>query len=144
MAELFSHSETLHAHRRDAGNPYPAPRSPLASYVLDQLPADLTAVTRSQSTYEELAAKQCRMLRTLGDDTPPADDASARLVQLDLLFMRGNLPEAGHQPGTYRLRMRARGRDAGHDVPLDTDGEPLYFQAVLVGPADYYDYKLEK
>lgn len=35
-------------------------------------------------------------------------------------------------------------RTAGHDVPLDTDGEPLYFQAVLVGPTDYYDYKLEK
>ncbi|WP_042365335.1 hypothetical protein [Streptacidiphilus neutrinimicus] len=30
-------------------------------------------------------------------------------------------------------------RTAGHEVPLDTDGEPLYFQAVLVGPADYYD-----
>jgi hypothetical protein len=32
-------------------------------------------------------------------------------------------------------------RVAGHEVPLDTDGEPLYFQAVLTGPADYYDYK---
>lgn len=31
-------------------------------------------------------------------------------------------------------------RDAGHEVPLDTDGWPLYFQAVLVGPEDYYDY----
>lgn len=30
-------------------------------------------------------------------------------------------------------------RDAGHEVPLDTDGLPLYFQAVLVGPEDYYD-----
>ena len=33
-------------------------------------------------------------------------------------------------------------RVAGHDVPLDTDGEPLYFQAVLAGPSGYYDYKL--
>ncbi len=33
-------------------------------------------------------------------------------------------------------------RVAGHEVPLDSDGEPLYFQAVLTGPADYYDYKL--
>ncbi|WP_310725614.1 hypothetical protein [Streptomyces sp. N2A] len=33
-------------------------------------------------------------------------------------------------------------RVAGHDVPLDTDGEALYFQAVLTGPHDYYDYKL--
>ncbi|MEV5592553.1 hypothetical protein [Streptomyces sp. NPDC052496] len=31
-------------------------------------------------------------------------------------------------------------RVAGHEVPLDSDGEPLYFQAVLTGPADYYDY----
>jgi hypothetical protein len=30
-------------------------------------------------------------------------------------------------------------RVAGHEVPLDTDGEPLYFQAVLTGPTDYYD-----
>ncbi|MGW7353125.1 hypothetical protein [Streptomyces sp. NPDC054784] len=30
-------------------------------------------------------------------------------------------------------------REAGHEVPLDTDGEPLYFQAALVGPTDYYD-----
>lgn len=34
-------------------------------------------------------------------------------------------------------------RTAGHDVPLDTDGEPLYFQAVLVGPTDYYDFLLD-
>jgi len=33
-------------------------------------------------------------------------------------------------------------RTAGHDVPLDSDGEPLVFQAVLVGPAEYFDYKL--
>lgn len=30
------------------------------------------------------------------------------------------------------------GRVAGHEVPLDTDGGPLYFQSVLTGPADYY------
>jgi transposase len=29
-------------------------------------------------------------------------------------------------------------REAGHEVPLDTDGEPLYFQAVLVTPTHYY------
>ncbi len=34
-------------------------------------------------------------------------------------------------------------RTAGHDVPLDTDGEPLHFQAVLVGPTDYYDFLLD-
>ncbi|GAA2133224.1 hypothetical protein GCM10009760_09160 [Kitasatospora kazusensis] len=30
-------------------------------------------------------------------------------------------------------------RVAGHEVPLDTDGEPLYFQAILTGSTDYYD-----
>ncbi|MFG2697224.1 hypothetical protein [Kitasatospora sp. NPDC048407] len=35
-------------------------------------------------------------------------------------------------------------RTAGHEVPLDTDGEPLYFQAVLTGPTDYYDFLLEQ
>lgn len=30
--------------------------------------------------------------------------------------------------------------EAGHDVPLDTDGEPLYFQAVYVGLEDCYDF----
>ncbi|MFF3911699.1 hypothetical protein ACFYZJ_38560 [Streptomyces sp. NPDC001848] len=33
-------------------------------------------------------------------------------------------------------------RVAGHEVPLDTDGEPLHFQAVLVAPTDYDDYLL--
>lgn len=34
-------------------------------------------------------------------------------------------------------------RVAGHEVPLDTDERPLYFQAVLVGPESYYDSLLE-
>lgn len=29
--------------------------------------------------------------------------------------------------------------DADDDIPEDADGEPLYFKAVLTGPADYYD-----
>jgi len=35
-------------------------------------------------------------------------------------------------------------RDAGHDVPRDTDGWPLYFQAVLVAPEHYYDRLLKR
>ena len=31
-------------------------------------------------------------------------------------------------------------RVAGHEVEMDTDGEPMYFQAVLTGPTDYYDF----
>ena len=34
-------------------------------------------------------------------------------------------------------------RPPADDVPLDVDGEPLYFQSVLVGPADYYDSLLD-
>lgn len=34
-------------------------------------------------------------------------------------------------------------RTAGHEVPLAPDKLPLYFQAVLVGPAAYYDYDVE-
>jgi hypothetical protein len=34
-------------------------------------------------------------------------------------------------------------RVAGHNVPLDTDGGPLYFQAVLTGPTGYYDLLVE-
>lgn len=33
-------------------------------------------------------------------------------------------------------------RSAGHEVPTDRDGGPLYFQAILVGPTDYYDFLL--
>lgn len=35
-------------------------------------------------------------------------------------------------------------RVAGHDVPLDTDERTLYPQAILVGPEDYYDYRLNE
>ena len=30
-------------------------------------------------------------------------------------------------------------RDAGHEVPLDTDDEPLYFESILVAGPGYYD-----
>ncbi|WP_282203854.1 hypothetical protein [Kitasatospora fiedleri] len=33
-------------------------------------------------------------------------------------------------------------RTAGHDVPLDTDGQPLHFQAALVASPGYYDFLL--
>lgn len=33
-------------------------------------------------------------------------------------------------------------RTRGHDVPLAPDGRPRYFQAVLAGPAGYYDRRL--
>ncbi|MFG2557292.1 hypothetical protein [Streptomyces sp. NPDC048581] len=48
------------------------------------------------------------------------------------------------EPGYWTVPRLSLGftRVAGHEVPLDSDGEPLHFQAVLTGPADYYDYKL--
>ncbi|MFJ4622336.1 hypothetical protein [Streptomyces sp. NPDC088812] len=64
--------------------------------MIERLPADLTAVSRGQVTYAELAAKQCGLLRECGpgEDTFLTDDpAAAHLVQLDLLFMlNGYLP----------------------------------------------------
>ncbi|MEX3104301.1 hypothetical protein [Streptomyces sp. ST1015] len=94
--ELFSHTDNSRT-----ANPRPTPtrtrstpRSPLAPYVLDHLPADLDAVAHGRVTYEELAAKQRGVLHALDDGTPLATDApSAALVQLDLLFMlNGYLP----------------------------------------------------
>ncbi|GAA2511223.1 hypothetical protein GCM10010406_54440 [Streptomyces thermolineatus] len=48
------------------------------------------------------------------------------------------------EPGYWTVPCLSLGlaRVAGHDVPLGTDGEPPYFQAVLTGPADYYDFLL--
>ena len=45
------------------------------------------------------------------------------------------------EPNTWIVPHLSLGftRTAGHDVPLDTDDAPLYFQAVLAGPSDYYD-----
>ncbi|MCD0484833.1 hypothetical protein LO771_21165 [Streptacidiphilus sp. ASG 303] len=46
------------------------------------------------------------------------------------------------EPGYWTVPGLSLGlaRVAGHEVPLDTDGRPLYFQAVLTAPADYYDH----
>ncbi|MEU3526514.1 hypothetical protein AB0E62_22055 [Streptomyces sp. NPDC038707] len=77
---------------RDAG---PLSRSPLGPYVLNRLPAELAAVAQGRGTYAQLATEQCRVLRAAGaEDGPLATDlSSARLVQLDLLFMlNGYLP----------------------------------------------------
>jgi hypothetical protein len=60
------------------------------------------------------------------------------LGQIEAMGHSVNHREPGH-PLVPNLSLGFT-REAGHDVPLDTDGEPLYFQAVYVGPEDYYDF----
>lgn len=70
--------------------------SPLGTYVLGELPADLAAVSQGRMTYGELAEKQCRVLERLGPEAFPVEAlATARVVQLDLLFMLGGFLPAG-------------------------------------------------
>ncbi|MFF9001104.1 hypothetical protein [Streptomyces achromogenes] len=81
-----------HGAAQDAGSLL---RSPLGPYVLNRLPAALAAVAQGRGTYEQLAAEQCHVLRAAGAEDGPlaTDPSSARLVQLDLLFMlNGYLP----------------------------------------------------
>jgi hypothetical protein len=88
--ELFRRLET--PPRGPAG----ALRSPLSSYVLNELPADLTAVAQGRRTYGELAAKQSRILTALGPDGWPAGDPlSASVARLDLLFLLNGYFPAG-------------------------------------------------
>ncbi|WP_329042221.1 hypothetical protein OHT61_28860 [Streptomyces sp. NBC_00178] len=68
--------------------------SPLRSYVLDALPADLSAVAAGRMTYRELADRQGQLLSSLEPHALRVDDlAVAQVIQLDLLFMvNGFLP----------------------------------------------------
>lgn len=60
------------------------------------------------------------------------------LGQIESMGFSINQQEPSH-PLVPRLSLGFT-REAGHEVPLDTDGEPLYFQAVYVGPEDCYDF----
>lgn len=64
------------------------------------------------------------------------------LTQIEAMGYETNHLEPLH-PIVPRLSLGFT-RDAGHEVPFDTDGRPLYFQAVLVAPEDYYDYLLNR
>ncbi|MGY5052311.1 hypothetical protein ACWDE0_43260 [Streptomyces sp. 900105755] len=75
----------------------------IRNYVLSELPADLSAMSRQKMTYRDLAEKQSRVLEEASASTFPVDDpAAARVTQLDLLFMLGGFlpagPEAFPQP----------------------------------------------
>ncbi|WP_280691701.1 hypothetical protein [Kitasatospora sp. GAS204B] len=52
-----------------------------------------------------------------------------------------DLPLVHDEPGYWLVPKLSLGltRVAGHEVELDTDDEPLYFQAVLTGSTGYYD-----
>ncbi|MFF4343052.1 hypothetical protein ACFY00_24370 [Kitasatospora sp. NPDC001540] len=67
----------------------------------------------------------------------PALHLLDRLEAMGLTVLRE--PDHAYVPG-LSLGLT---RTTGHDVPLGTDGEPLYFQAVLTGPTGCYDYKLK-
>ena len=69
----------------------------------------------------------------------PALQLVQRLQAMDLTVLNDE-PESWTVP---RLSLGFTREASGDDVPLDTDGEPLYFQAVLTGPTDYYDFLLE-
>jgi hypothetical protein len=71
--------------------------------------------------------------------TTPARDL---LRQIETMGYQINYPEP-HHPIVPHLSLGFT-REAGHEVPRDVDGEPLYFQAVLVGPENYYDRLLER
>lgn len=70
-----------------------------------------------------------------------ATPARELLTQIESMGHEVNRREVLH-PVVPRLSLGFT-RDAGHEVPRDTDGWPLHFQAVLVGPEDYYDYLLD-
>jgi hypothetical protein len=65
------------------------------------------------------------------------------LEVLDLLAARGHELD-DTDPDHPRFPDLALGftRTRGHEVPLASDGRPRYFQAVLTGPAGYYDRPL--
>jgi hypothetical protein len=71
-------------------------RSPLEGYVIGEMPADLRAVAEQQMTYGQLAAKQEVILeQTTPDIAGNLDAPTARLTQLDLLFMFGGYIPSG-------------------------------------------------
>ncbi|MFE9428330.1 hypothetical protein ACFYNO_35880 [Kitasatospora sp. NPDC006697] len=78
--------------------------SPLRDYVLHGLPAALHDLSAGHLTYPQLSLQQEDLLRVaaplcLSED----DERTARLTQLDLLFMLGGYAPAGPQAAPRRL-----------------------------------------
>lgn len=72
-------------------------RSPLESYVLGDMPTDLRAVSDGRMSREKLTAKQAGLLAEVGPHIAMnLDPDTAKLTQLDLLFMFGGHIPAGN------------------------------------------------
>lgn len=87
------------AHPRQHTSPAPGrPTSPLRDYVLHSLPAALSDVAADRMTYRQLAASQEQMLRNVAQQLLSEDgERTARLLQLDLLFLLSGYAPAGPQ-----------------------------------------------
>ncbi|MFE7560034.1 hypothetical protein [Kitasatospora sp. NPDC057500] len=93
------------AHRRQPTVPIPRRSgSPLRDYVLHSLPTALDDLSNGNLTHHQLADFQEQMLR---DITPRClsedDEGTARLLQLDLLFLLNGYAPAGPQAAPLAL-----------------------------------------
>ena len=79
-------------------------------------PEDITARFRGIDVFTTPARQLLEQIESMGFSVLHREPNHPLVLNLSLGFTRG----------------------AGHEVPLDTDGQPLYFQAVLVGPENYY------
>ncbi|MFI9162561.1 hypothetical protein [Kitasatospora aureofaciens] len=87
------------AHPRQRTSPAPGRSgSPLRDYVLRSLPAALGDLSAKCMTYHQLAYEQEQMLRNVTQQLLAEDDErTARLLQLDLLFLLSGYAPAGPQ-----------------------------------------------
>lgn len=71
-------------------------RSPLESYVIEEMPTDLRAVHEGEMTYEQLADKHTALLENMAPNIAANDDAhKAEVTHMDLMFMFGGYIPAG-------------------------------------------------
>ncbi|MFF2122530.1 hypothetical protein ACFVXH_34945 [Kitasatospora sp. NPDC058184] len=93
------------AHPRQHTSPAPdRSGSPLRDYVLGSLPAALGDLSAGRLTYHQLADSQEQMLRNVTPQCLSEDDErTARLLQLDLLFLLSGYAPAGPQAAPRAL-----------------------------------------
>ncbi|MFB7125472.1 hypothetical protein [Kitasatospora sp. NPDC056273] len=93
------------AHPRQHTSPAPGRSgSPLRDYVLRSLPAALDDLSAGHLTYHQLADSQAQMLRNITPQCLSEDDErTARLLQLDLLFLLSGYAPAGPQAAPRAL-----------------------------------------
>ncbi|MFD8705077.1 hypothetical protein ACFV1W_21075 [Kitasatospora sp. NPDC059648] len=93
------------AHPRPHTSPAPGRSgSPLREYVLRSLPSALSDLSAEHLTYQQLADSQEQMLRMVTPQCLAEDDErTARLLQLDLLFLLSGYAPAGPQAAPRAL-----------------------------------------